>query len=329
MRIVFVGPGFRFKHRFFYYSFYKMLLAGFYRTDHLIFFMSDRDTADSFFMGWRAAGIPLARRYLLQTCRELKPDLLVWCHADIIDLETLEAIKAEHGTKICLVDCDYLDVSAPKSAIRRLKRLQSVIDAAFFTTGGNRLEQARNVFAHSYFTPNPLDQGAFSQSAQTDRPADVGYVSSGRGRSNATLALLDEAGLDVEIRGGKKEKAIYGAAFEDFMVSAKSGLINSLYDEDMYSSDRLAQVFGAGCLAMIPRSIGLQKYIGEDDALFFDDPAELPDQLRALIASGEWYDRGQRGRAAYLETFNSRRVADYIIQKTFSPDESVGSFDEN
>lgn len=329
MRIVFVGPGFRFKHRFFYYSFYKMLLSGFYRTDNLISFLSDRDTADSFMMGWRAAGVPLARRYLLETCRELKPDLLVWCHADIIDLQTLETIKQEHGTKICLVDCDYLDVSAPKSAVRRLNRVKSVIDAAFFTTAGRRLAEAGEVFENSFFVPNPLDPGAFTFFEQRDRPLDVGYVSNGRGRSNATLRYLKEQELNVEVRGGKKEKSLYGAAFEAFLCSAKAGLIDSLYNEDMYSSDRLAQVFGAGCLAMIPRSIGLQKYIGGDEALFFDEPAELADRLRQLFASDQWYDMAQRGREAYLSQFNSKRVADYIIEKTLNPEKALGSFDEN
>lgn len=327
MRIVFVGPGFRFKHRYFYYSFYKMLLAGFYRTDHLISFMSDRDTADSFLAGWRAIGIPYARWQLLAACRELKADLLILCHADIIDVATLDTIKSRFGTKICMVDCDYLDVSAEKSSVRRLKRLSSVIDAAFFTTGGQRLRRAQDIFENSNFVPNPLDQGAFSNFTRRNRPFDVGYVSSGRGYHSEILSKLSEAGLDVQVRGGKKEKALYGATFEEFVCSAKSGLIASLYDEDLYSSDRIAQVFGAGCMALIPRSIGLQQFIGEDQALFFDDQEELLIRLRPLIASGEWFDMAKRGREAYLEQFNSRRVAEYIIAKTLNPADVKGGFE--
>lgn len=327
MRIVFVGPGFRFKHRYFYYSFYKMLLAGFYRTNHLISFMSDRDTADSFLAGWRAIGIPYARRELLAACRELKADLLILCHADIIDIATLDTIKSRCGTQICMVDCDYLDVSADKSSVRRLKHLSSVIDAAFFTTGGRRLRRARDIFENSYFIPNPLDQGAFSNFARRDRPFDVGYVSSGRGYRSEILSRLSEAGLDVQIRGGKKERALYGAAFEEFICSAKSGLIASLYDEDLYSSDRIAQVFGAGCMALIPRSIGFQQFIREDQALFFDDQDELLLRLGPLLASGEWFDVGQRGREAYFKQFNSRRVAEYIIARTLNPADVHVSFE--
>ena len=80
-------------------------------------------------------------------------------------------------------------------------------------------------------------------------------------------------------------------------------------------------------MALIPRSIGLQQFIGEDQALFFDDQEELLIRLRPLIASGEWFDIGQRGREAYLEQFNSRRVAEYIIAKTLNPADVKGGFE--
>ncbi|MGD1886812.1 MAG: glycosyltransferase [Cohaesibacteraceae bacterium] len=325
MRILYLRPGCRFKLRLFYYSFYKMLLAGVLSTPYFVSFFSDRDIGVCFFAGWRYAGKPFMRRHFLSTCEMLKPDLIVWCHADLVDANTLAQAKFISGATVCMVDCDYLDEDRPKSSVRRLDALKSVIDAAFFTTGGERLHKAREVFPASFFVPNPLDEAQFSLSAQRDRPIDVGYVSSGR--RGAMLDYLRTNGLDVKIRGGKGKQALYGMPFEQFLCSAKCSVVDSLYNADMYSSDRIAQIFGAGAVAIVPRSVGLQKYIADSDVVYFDEPSELPQKLKRLVKGDSWFERGQRGRDAYLDAFGSAKVANYIVAKSMAPSTSLGSFD--
>jgi hypothetical protein len=80
-------------------------------------------------------------------------------------------------------------------------------------------------------------------------------------------------------------------------------------------------------MALIPRSIGFQQFIREDQALFFDDQDELLLRLGPLLASGEWFDVGQRGREAYFKQFNSRRVAEYIIARMLDPADVHVSFE--
>ncbi|MEL6299588.1 MAG: glycosyltransferase [Pseudomonadota bacterium] len=329
MKIIFVGPGFRFKHQYFYYSFYKMLLAGFYRTEHHTFFMSDRDTADSFAMGIRSLGKGYARRYLIEACEKYQPQMLISCHADIIDATTYATIRARHNTRICMVDCDYIDVTAQRASALRLSRLKEVIDAAFITTGGGRLRQVRSVFPHTFYVPNPLDPGTFDENLSRERPHDLVYVASGRQRVDHLLKAVEAADMSVVTGGGKKNAALYGVDFENLMRSAKFGLIASRYDEDLYSSDRIAQVFGVGCAALAPASIGLQKYIPENAAIYFHDEDDLVSKMKAALSDGTYRDIAARGRAAYLEAFGSQRVAQYIIDKTMDPSKDLGSFDRD
>ncbi|MGI9477524.1 MAG: glycosyltransferase family protein [Hyphomicrobiaceae bacterium] len=329
MKVIIVAPGFRLKHQYFYYSFYKMLLAGFYRTENYTFFMSDRDVADSFAMGMRALGKGYARRYLIEACDKLQPQVLVSCHADIIDAKTYSTIRDRHNTRVCMVDCDYIDVTAQHASALRLSRLKEVIDAAFITTGGDRLRRVREIFPHTYYVPNPLDPGTFDQNANQERPHDLVYVASSRQRVDHLLKAVESADMSVVTGGGKKNAALYGFNFENFMRSAKFGLIASLYNEDLYSSDRIAQVFGVGCAALVPATIGLQKYIPEDAAIYYHDENDLVEKMKAALSSGTYREIAARGRAAYLEAFGSQRVAQYIIDKTIDPSKDLASFDQD
>lgn len=329
MRIVFIGPGFRLKHRYFYYSFYKNLLLGFQRSSHSIFFISDRDEADNFLFGIRSLGKNYVNRMVMELCENVKPNLVISCHSDLINTETFKIIKEKHQCVIALVDCDPIDFDDQKSSIRRLRRLNSVVDAAFYTTGGKRISAARKIFERTFFVPNPLDESLFSKRCNPERPIDVGYVSNGRGENSPQLSFLKKSGFSVELRGGKNKKSIYGYDFEKFMCSLKSSIVYSNYDDDLYSSDRISQIFAAEAVALIPKSIGMQAYIREDEALFFDSSEELSKKMVNMIGDGKWREIGPRGRKAYLRHFNSRDVADYIIKKSMSPEVMLGSFDQH
>ena len=84
-----------------------------------------------------------------------------------------------------------------------------------------------------------------------------------------------------------------------------------------YSSDRITQLIGNGLLTFIDKKTQLDKFFKDDEVVFYknlDDLAKkitkysLNDKLRVKIA--------KKGRKKYLKYFNSKIVADFIINKT-------------
>lgn len=318
MKILYAGPGTRFKHRYFYYSFFRMLLSGFTKLDANVFHFADRDTADSYFLGMRALGKPHVQRQFLQDIEMLNPDLIVLVHADLIDVETVRRAKIP-GRKVVLVDCDILEVTADNHTFRRIQKHAPNLDAVFCTTGGARLRamaQASGVPA--YFLPNPLDAGSIQPDPAREPAYDLGYVSTHKHR----LELLNdleaaEPRLKILTTLGGKER-LYGVHFEAFLNRARCGLVWSVYNQDFYSSDRIAQVFGLGLCACVPSALGLQKFLGADDAIFFDGATDLAAKIMAA-RDQDWRRIGHNGRRAYVENFGAGRVAQYILDRTFAP----------
>ena len=99
------------------------------------------------------------------------------------------------------------------------------------------------------------------------------------------------------------------------LARSKMGLNLSQATVPLYSSARLAQIVGNGCLALVPRVPEMTNLFSEEEVAYCDSEAALPDTIvryqkddatRKRIAAAGW----RRGHASY----NERRVAKFITE---------------
>lgn len=314
-RVLVCGPGYRLKFANFFHAFDKALMNGLIRAGHHVRHVSDRDTADGAFLGWRAIGRPVVQRHLREVAEAFEPDILLLLQADLVAPATVRAIRAAlPGLVVANVDCDCPRV-AP--AMRRIERFAPVVDATFVTSGGRILADLRRRIGPAFFLPNPLDPAILDagRHAGIERTHDIVLAT----RAGDRFAFLDRVRAAApELRAleiGRDGRALYGRTFERALCSARAGLNLSGHNTDLFSSDRIAQLFGLGLCVCIPEATGYRDLLGEDAAIWFDDAGDLARRLVEALRSGRWRAIADAGRAAYLAQFESTIVADYLVAR--------------
>lgn len=315
MRVLVCSPGYGLKFRRLFYGFDKVFLNGLVRSGHQVRHFADRDTADGFLFGWRWAGKGAVQRQLRRTAADFEPDILILLQADLVDPATVAALRRRHpAMKMALVDSDY--PLSPKQRLRHA-RYGPHCDAAFLTCAGGPLQSVAEHYRQAFFVPNPADPGIMDPApyAEGGKPHDLFFAA----RDGARFKIVNQLknrfpDLDILRRGGDGS-AVFGRPFERLMCSAKAGLNVSIAETDFYSSDRIALLFGFGLCACIAESTGYRRFLPADGAIYYRDAEDLGRQLTEALGSGAWEEIAARGRAAYLATFDSGRVASYVIDR--------------
>lgn len=307
-----------------YYAIQYKLNNGFTRLGHFVFNFSDRDIADSNPLRIRDFGIIRANRKLLAVCHEVRPDLLVLAHCDIIRPGTVSALRAAHpGMRIAHWNCDGLFV--PRN-LARLRALAPLVDASFVTTAGEDLLPIVADGGRACFMPNPVDRTfeALQVFARDDVPNDLVFLTGFNRYDSEKLAICDAIrarlpGLAFDVRGLYGRPGVFGAELFDVLGRAKMGLnISKRNDVCLYSSDRMSQLLGCGLLTLIDRRTRFDEIFAPDELVTFEGLEDLLERIayfrshdaeRRAVAEKGW----RRAHAIFGETL----VAQWILDVSF------------
>ena len=308
------------------------LSNGFTRNGHAVFNLSDRDIARAAGFGHYRLGRRTANRVLREFCREHRPDLLVLGHADMIWAETIAAIRADLP-QLRVVQWNVDPLFEPGNVARILNTID-VVDATLISTAGPALEPFTRAGKLVGFLPNPVDVSI--ERARMDQVAapafDVIYACGNPHRplrvvcgqpwdmEAFTQALRAQTpGVSILTPGMFGQKLLFGAAYQEGLEQAGIGLnISRRSDYFLYSSDRLAHLMGNGLLAAIERQTGYDQLFCDDEMIFFSSLGELAEKLTFYAgAPAARMAAAAAGRAKYIELFNERRVAEYVVEAAF------------
>ena len=338
MQILVVGNGNYKGHGARYYDFTRKLINGFTRNGHNVYFMSDRDTSrEGTIFRSRKLGAGYTNRVFLETCRNVRPDLIVLVHAFILHNESLlEAREMLPRAKIIQLNVDALFVHYN---VTRIAGPAQVCDATFVTTGGSILKSFASPQGVACFIPNPVDPSMDWPRCHehSDQPHDVFWAMGKSGtddpedpRFALPLFLERSNRVSIDYYGLNGRALIEGALFYQKISEAKMGLnlnktrhemrpiarTDSIY---LYSSDRIAQYMGSGLLTFCQRGFALEELFVEDkEAVYFASKEELLDKVvyfkshddeRRAIAGAGW-EKSHR-------QLNERIVAQYVIEVAF------------
>lgn len=314
MRILVISPGYNKKFEGFWYSFDKRFINGFIRNGHHVVHLSDRDLADSV-LGIRQIGKIHANLKIRRVARALQPHLIALFHASLVSNDTLAEIKKETGARVANIDCDLIT----EKRFKRLLARKSVVDHTFITSAGPPLDWLHQAGMAASFVGNPVDPSIdIPANPARERIYDLVYVASAKPNSPRWDLINEVERLAPELKIGKfgMGRRISGVEYYDILSSTKFALNwSAVNDQKYYSSDRIAQLFGAGVAVCLPESTYYRDFLRESDAIFFDNSDEL---TRQISHNNSKYNQiAIRGSISYRNIFNNEIVANNIINRTF------------
>lgn len=315
------------------------LSNGWTRAGHHVINFSDRDIARWLSpLGFREAGKNAVNKLLIKLCRDVRPDVIAFGHADTITPQTIMVIRdiLPH-IRMMQWNMDWwvpLDHALPDDPTaqgnrNRILGKRDVLDATFLTTAGQALREIATPNHIAGFMPNPVDYSLechknfeipdlpdnifFSSNAEDDRRFHCGgWRHMNDFCRDIQTRLPDQNCAFYGINGSKKA---FGPAYEDAIKRSRIGLnISRRNDAYLYSSDRLAHMIGNGMTIAIDRATGYGDIFSDDEMVFYSTEDELIENLDRL-GKDDTARRaiGTRGWKRYGELFECSVIAQYMI----------------
>jgi len=305
---------------------------GLIRNGHSVSYFADREVARAAsLLGHRVFGVGAVNRAFRQFCLNVEPDLILFGHADTLSPATLAEIRRE------LPDARMLQYNVdplfePPNVAAILSKID-IVDATLITSAGEALRPFCKPGRIVGFMPNPVD---FSierglNHERRDLPYDLFYACGNEndrrfvaGRFSTSTELVAQIArslprLKILSPGALGQPLLVGGKYQSALESAAVGLnVSKRNDVFLYSSDRLAQLAGNGLAVLVDRATGYERFIAEDEFVYFSTLDELLDKLDRLTGDPAYRQRiAAAGRARYHALFNERAVASYIVDVAF------------
>ncbi len=315
-----------------FYNTGKRINNGFVRLGHSVLEFSDRDIVSYYRSLNDFKGAKKLNNKLIQVIINYLPDIIVLGHADLIDYKTLKFIKTYYPKiKICQWFLDRMD-SEWKNNLTRFKDKMDLMDANFCTTDPKRLKLEKNI--PLFYLPNPVDESfeKLKNYQKNSLSKDVFFAMS-HGVHRGVLKkgkfdlremfisklqkLLPEVKFDLY--GMKNNQPIWADNFINAISNNKIGLnLSQGMPVKYYSSDRFAQLIGNGLLVFIDEKTKFSDFLNNKEIITYKNINDLASKIRFYLKNDKLRKKiAKNGTVKYFKYFNSKNVANFIIQKTF------------
>ena len=315
-----------------FYNTGKRINNGFVRLGHSVLEFSDRDIVSYYRSLNDFKGAKKLNKKLIQVIINYLPDIIVLGHADLIDYKTLKFIKTYYPKiKICQWFLDRMD-SEWKNNLTRFKDKMDLMDANFCTTDPKRLKLEKNI--PLFYLPNPVDESfeKLKNYQKNSLSKDVFFAMS-HGVHRGVLKkgkfdlremfisklqkLLPEVKFDLY--GMKNNQPIWADNFINAISNNKIGLnLSQGMPVKYYSSDRFAQLIGNGLLVFIDEKTKFSDFLNNKEIITYKNINDLASKIRFYLKNDKLRKKiARNGTIKYFRYFNSKNVANFIIQKKF------------
>ncbi len=307
---------------------------GFIRLGHSVLGFSDRDI-QKYYKGFGdIKGAKTLNNKLKKTCYNYKPDLIVLGHADLISSEQILELKEDYpNAKFGQWFLDPLNKRGPDFERNKKRILDKidVVDSTFLTTSPDVLTFLKK--ENSFYIPNPSDKSFeildnYKKSCNVDvffalsHGVHRGVLKSGKTDDRILfLNNLTQKTPDVkfDLYGIGKIQPIWADHYFKTISNAKMGLNLSRGDAiKYYSSDRITQIVGNGLVCLIDEKTQYRNFFNDNEMVFYKNVNDLSEKILKISNDDTLRKKiAKNGKKKYMSHFNSNKVADYIISKTF------------
>ena len=315
-----------------FYNTGRRINNGFIRLNHSVLEFSDRDIVSYYRSLNDLNGSKRLNKKLLSVISNYLPDLIVLGHADLIKSETLIYIKKNYpNIKIVQWFLDRMDSHWLKNKKRFVDKID-LMDVSFCTTDPSSLNFKNK--HRIYYLPNPVDESFETLENYKNKlfKSDIFFaMSHGVHRGVLKKGKFDERELFInklinitpnirfDLYGMNNIQPIWADNYRNAISKSKIGInLSQGKPAKYYSSDRFSQLIGNGLLVMIDQKTQIGNFFNKDEIVQYKNINDLSekiikysndDKLRKAIA--------KKGRAKYFKYFNSKEIAQFIIDKTF------------
>ena len=316
-----------------FYNTGRRINNGLIRLNHSVLELSDRDIISYSRKFNDITGSKNLNKKFLKIVETFRPELIIFGHADHINLESLKYIKKNYpNIKMCQWFLDRMD-SEWKINLKRFKEKINYLDKSFCTTNPRNLK-IKNL-SKIKFMPNPVDpsldrlDNSKNKILQNDiffamsHGVHRGVLKKGkidRREMIITQLLKKLPNIKFDIYGMSGIEPIWSEEYLKALSNCKIGLnLSQGSPGKYYSSDRFSQLIGNGLMVMIDEKTQIGNFFKKDEIVLYKNLKDLikkinfynkHDNLRKKIA--------KKGRKKYFKYFNSKIVAEFIVNKTFN-----------
>ena len=316
-----------------FYNTGRRINNGLIRLNHSVLELSDRDIISYSRKINDISGSKNLNKKFIDIVETYRPDLIIFGHADLINVESLRLIRENYpDIKMCQWFLDRMD-SEWKVNLKRFKDKINYIDSSFCTTDPKELN-IKNL-SRVRFMPNPVDPSLdrFDNSQNKILKNDIFFAMSHgvhrgvlkKGKTDKREMVIKHLlkrlpNIKFDIYGMNDVEPIWSDDYLKALSNCKIGLnLSQGSPGKYYSSDRFSQLIGNGLMVMIDKKTKIGNFFNNDEIILYKNIKDLinkiifynkHDNLRKKIANN--------GRKKYFKYFNSKIIAEFIINKTFN-----------
>ena len=301
-----------------FYSIDRKITNGLIRNGHFVYDFSYREIArNSTFLKRKKIGAKKMNEKLLDTINNIKPDLLLLGHSELVYTRTLKSIKESFpDIKIAMWWVDPFD------RISHINDRLPYLDAFFATTSPEYYKQFFTQRTHFFYMPNMCDNSIETLKAFENKEYEYDLIFIGRNddnRKDFIAKLLDMKEIHFNIFGHHKDALIFGQKFLNTIARSKMSINYSRYNDiPLYSSDRVIQLLAQGSLVFSPRIPEFDTLFLEDEVIYFDDFDDLKEKLIFYKNNDEERVKvSKKGWEKAHTFFNSTIVTQKMIEDIF------------
>lgn len=287
---------------------------GLIQNGHFVHNFDYRDTARylSLFRS-KKNGKDKMNTFFLSVIDDIKPDLVILGHAELINIDVLEKIKTKNITTVFW----YNDVPISEKFLQ----LSPYIDYALAMTGGKFIEDMKKYVKNSFFIPNIVDINCekYQSFNNTNYINDLLFVSRlDQDRQRLYNFLYASLGKKIKLScfGQNKNNIVLGDNYFKQIYNSKITLNPNrefTLSYDWYTSDRLMHILGNGGFALTTPMIDSERFF-EDKLQSYKSFEDLEEKVNYFLKE----DEKRRDISKWLynkthELFNAKRVTKYFL----------------
>ena len=326
------NQGQKLNHRLFNISLGKKFTNGFIRNGHDVLEISDRDFIknNKTFNLLQDSKVNF-QNYLIETCKNYKPDLLFFGHTKNIELDTIDVLKNINKNLIISQwneDPVMPSLSYSKQNISNIKLYSRVVDHNFISTDPSVIKKEigtdnfhfffvpvdKNIERFDVFKLNPKKDLFYAMSHGVNRAVLK------EGTEDSRVEFLDKlvkkiSKIKYDFYGFANKQPIWGENFNNALVNSKMALnLSRGKPTKYYSSNRIASVVGNGLLTFIDKKVQLGDFFTNNEIIFYENISDLSDKIKFYSTKNRLTKKiAEKGKKKYFKLFNEIKVTKYFI----------------
>lgn len=303
-----------------YYATDHKITNGLIRNGHSVWNFSYRDSARylSPLIRSKKPGAKAMNESLIQAAEYFQPHLILLGHCELITADTLAALRDMLPS--CKIAQWWVDWFSDRH-LPQLRAKQPHLDAFFASTAPSYYAPliAGKKSPPLFYLPNLVDSGieTFRAFENSEYRYDVFYAASPaaeRKTAEQRLSAMQDVRLGLFGFGGNP--FLSGTQFTQAVGNSKIGLnISRAVDIPLYSSDRISQLTGNGCLTLTPKTPQMNILFNADEVIYYDNLDDMAEKIKRYLQD----DKARRnvaksGWQRAHNSYNERRITKFIVE---------------